>query len=143
MKVLVVGATGVIGKAVVELLQNDHDVIKASHRAGDYKVDLASWESISSLFHKAGKVDAVISTAGLANFGEFAGLKDEDYSLALNNKLMGQVNLVRIGKSFVNKGGSVTLTSGALGPIPGSAAVSLANGGPLSAPRPWRSKAFA
>jgi NAD(P)-dependent dehydrogenase (short-subunit alcohol dehydrogenase family) len=131
MKVLVIGATGTIGKAVVELLQKDHDVIKVGSRNGDYKVDLSSRESIQSLFDQVGKVDAVISTTGLANFGKFDELKDEDYALALNNKLMGQVNLVRIGKKFLNPGGSITLTSGLLAkePIPGSTVVSMANGG--------------
>lgn len=131
MKVLVIGATGTIGKAVVELLQKDHDVIKVGSRSGDYKVDLSSKESIQSLFEQVGKVDAVISTTGLANFGTFDELKDEDYALALNNKLMGQVNLVRIGKAYLNEGGSITLTSGLLAkePIPGSTVVSMANGG--------------
>jgi NAD(P)-dependent dehydrogenase (short-subunit alcohol dehydrogenase family) len=131
MRVLVIGATGTIGKAVVDLLQKDHDVLKVGSRSGDYQVDLSSQESILSLFYKVGKVDAVISTTGLANFGKFTELKDEDYDLALNNKLMGQVNLVRICKSFLNEGGSVTLTSGLLAkePIPGSTVVSMANGG--------------
>lgn len=131
MKVLVIGATGTIGKAVVELLQKDHDVIKVGSRNGDYKVDLSSRESIQSLFDQVGKVEAVISTTGLANFGKFDELMDADYALALNNKLMGQVNLVRIGKNFLNQGGSITLTSGLLAkePIPGSTVVSMANGG--------------
>ncbi len=131
MKVLVVGATGTIGKAVVELLEKDHEVIKVGGRSGEYTVDLSAQESIQSLFDQAGKVDAVISTTGLASFGKFDELKDEDYALALNNKLMGQVNLVRIGKNFLNEGGSITLTSGLLAkePIPGSTVVSMANGG--------------
>ena len=102
MKVLVIGATGTIGKAVVDRLQKHHDVVKVGYRDGDYQVDIASKESIQELFNKVGNVDAVICTTGLANFGAFNELTDEDYSLALNNKLMGQVNVVRIGQRYVN-----------------------------------------
>lgn len=131
MKVLVIGATGTIGKAVVDLIQNTHDVVKVGYRDGDHQVDISSKDSIQALFDKVGKVDAIISTTGLAKFGKFTELTDEDYALALNNKLMGQVNVVRIGQHFLNPGGSITITIGVLGqePIPGSTVISLANGG--------------
>lgn len=43
---------------------------------------------------------------------------------------MGQVNLLRLGREHVNRGGSITLTSGILSrhPMPGSAVISMANG---------------
>ena len=131
MKVLVIGATGTIGKAIVERLQKHHDVVKVGYRDGDFQVDIASKESIQGLFNKVGNVDAVICTTGLANFGTFNELTDEDYTLALNNKLMGQVNVVRIGQHYVNPEGSITITIGVLAqePIPGSTVISLANGG--------------
>ena len=131
MKILVVGATGTIGNAVVELLQKHHSVMKVGYREGDYQVDIASKESIQGLFNNVGKVDAVICTTGVANFGAFHELTDEDYTLALHNKLMGQVNVVRIGQRYVNPGGSITITIGVLAqePIPGSTVISLANGG--------------
>jgi len=131
MKVIVIGATGTIGKAVVDLIQNTHDVVKVGYRDGEYQVDLSSKGSIQALFDQVGEVDAIISTTGLASFGKFNELTDEDYALGLNNKLMGQVNVVRIGQRFLNPGGSITITIGVLGqePIPGSTVVSLANGG--------------
>jgi NAD(P)-dependent dehydrogenase (short-subunit alcohol dehydrogenase family) len=131
MKILVIGATGTIGKKVVALLQeNDHEVISAGHKDGDVKVDLGSKESIAEMFQQIGQVDAVISTAGVANFAALSDLSDADFELALNNKLMGQVNLVRLGSEYVADGGSIVLTSGMLAhePIPGSAAVSMVNG---------------
>ena len=130
MKILVIGATGTIGKAVVERLQPHHSVLKVGYRDGDYQVDIASKESIQGLFTDVGKVDAVICTTGVANFGSFHELTDEDYALALHNKLMGQVNIVRLGQAYVNPGGSLTLTIGVLAhePIPGSTVISLANG---------------
>jgi NAD(P)-dependent dehydrogenase (short-subunit alcohol dehydrogenase family) len=47
------------------------------------------------------------------------------------HKLLGQINLVRLGLRFVADGGSFTLTSGTLSrrPSPGGAAVSVANAG--------------
>lgn len=131
MKILVIGATGTIGKNVVKVLQeNDHSVISAGHKNGDVTVDLASKKSIEAMFEHLEPVDAVISTAGVANFAPFNNLSDEDFALALSNKLMGQVNLVRIGKSYMTKGGSIILTSGVLSrePIPGSVAISMVNG---------------
>ncbi len=130
MRILVIGATGTIGKAVVERLRAGNEVIRAGYKDGDVQVDLGNTDSMQSMFDKTGTVDAVISTAGLANFAPFEALQDADYQLALNNKLMGQINLIRIGRKHVSDGGSITLTSGVLArePIPGSAAVSMANG---------------
>ena len=73
----------------------------------------------------------MVSAAGLARFGPLAGLSDEDFQFSLANKLMGQVNLVRIGLDQIRDGGSFTLTSGVLArsPMPGSAAISLVNAG--------------
>ena len=114
MKILIVGATGTIGKAVAERLSEKHEVIGAGHRDGDYQVDLGSKASIEALFKKVGTVDAVISTAGAANFAPFNDLDDAAFDLALTNKLMGQINLVRLGRDHVSDAGSFTLTAGIL-----------------------------
>lgn len=130
MKVLLIGASGTIGKAVSTALSDDHMIIEANYSGGEVTVDIADKASIKAMFEKVGKVDAVISTAGLANFAPLNAIKDADYELALNNKLMGQLNLVRIGQDFLNESGSITLTSGVLSrePMPGSATISMANG---------------
>ncbi len=131
MKILVIGATGTIGKSVVALLQeNNYEVISAGHKDGEVRVDLGSKESIENMFQQIGQVYAVISTAGVANFAALSDLSDADFELALSNKLMGQVNLVRLGSEYVSEGGSIVLTSGMLAhePIPGSAAISMVNG---------------
>ena len=131
MRVLVVGATGTIGSAVVDLLTGEHEVIAAGHSSGDHQVDLASPVSIRELFEAVGRVDAVISCAGVATFRPLAGLSDADFDSSLGNKLMGQINLARIGVDSIEDGGSITLTSGVLAqePTPGSAAISLVNAG--------------
>lgn len=131
MRIMIVGATGTIGKAVASLLAGDHEIVRVGHSDGEHRVDLGARDSIERLYEAVGPLDAVISTAGLANFGPFAGLDDAAFDLALSNKLLGQVNLVRIGMDRINDGGSFTLTSGILArqPMPGSTAISMANGG--------------
>ncbi len=131
MKVVVIGATGTIGQAVVRLLSSHHDIVGVSHSRGELRVDLASKDSIRTLFKEVGPFDAVISAAGVARFGPLKELSDEDFRLSLENKLMGQVNLLRVGRDYIRDRGSFTLTSGVLSqePTPGSAAISLVNAG--------------
>ena len=129
MKIVLIGATGTIGKAVAGQLEG-HEVIKVAHAGGDFQVDIGDQASIKALFEQVGEVDAIVSTAGLAAFAPLEQLTDEQFELALGNKLMGQVNLVRIGRDYLRKGGSITLTSGVLAqqPMPGSASISMVNG---------------
>lgn len=131
MKVVIIGATGLIGGAVARLVEGDHQVVRVGHSSGEYKVDLGSRESIEQLFEKIGEFDALICAAGNARFKPLMQLGDEDFAFSLANKLMGQVNLVRIGERYIADGGSFTLTSGVLAnrPMPGSAAVSIVNAG--------------
>jgi NAD(P)-dependent dehydrogenase (short-subunit alcohol dehydrogenase family) len=130
MRIIVVGATGTIGKPVADALAARHEVVRAS-RHGDFQVDTSSRESIERFFAAVGPFDALVSAAGSARFKPVQELTDEDFQFSLANKLMGQVNLVRFGLSTVREGGSFTLTSGILGPqpMPGSAAISLVNMG--------------
>jgi NAD(P)-dependent dehydrogenase (short-subunit alcohol dehydrogenase family) len=131
MKIVVIGASGTIGSAVVKLLKQRHQVIAVSRSAGDYRADLTSKVSLETAFGAIGKVDAIVSTAGGAVFKPLAGLTDEDFEKSLQDKLMGQVNVVRTGAPHILAGGSITLTSGILAqhPMPGSAAISLVNAG--------------
>ncbi|WP_432473629.1 short chain dehydrogenase [Amphritea sp. HPY] len=130
MKVLVIGASGTIGQAIVAAISPQHEIITANYKSGDLQVDLSDPKSIQTMFKKAGKLDAVISAAGLASFASLSDHTDNDYQLALENKLMGQINLLRYGREYINKGGSITLTSGILSrqPMPGSASISMVNG---------------
>jgi NAD(P)-dependent dehydrogenase (short-subunit alcohol dehydrogenase family) len=129
MKVVVIGATGTIGSAVVKAIGSRHEVIPVSFIRSEIKVDIADKASITKMFGTTGRVDAVICAAGLAKFGPMASLTDEAFALGLNNKLMGQVNVVRLGMDHVNDNGSFTLTSGILSrrPMKGSTAISLVN----------------
>lgn len=129
MRICVVGGTGTIGSAVADALSDRHEVVRVGNSSGEHQVDLASKASIEAMYEAVGEVDAVASAAGRAAFGGLAELSDDDFRLGLDNKLMGQVNLVRVGRDYVNDGGSFTLVSGILSqePTPGCAAVSPAN----------------
>ncbi len=130
MKILLIGASGTIGQAVAKALNNEHTVIGANYSGGDVNVDIGDKASIEAMFEKVGKIDAIVSTAGLANFAPLHELTDADYALALDNKLMGQINLMRLGQDYLNENGSVTITSGVLAqePMQGSGVISMANG---------------
>lgn len=131
MRIIVVGATGTIGKSVAKLLATEHDVVRVAFRSGDYRVDMSSKESIERMFQEVGHFDALACAAGIARFGSLAELSDEDFQTGLTGKLMGQVNLVRVGMNYISDNGSFTLTSGVLShsPIPGSASISMVNAG--------------
>lgn len=118
MKILVIGASGTVGQGIVNELSRDHQVIRVGKTQGDFQVDLTSEESIKALFAKTGKVDAVISATGGVHFGPLAEMSSAQFDSGLQDKLMGQVRLVLIGKAFVNPGGSFTLTSGILAQQP-------------------------
>jgi NAD(P)-dependent dehydrogenase (short-subunit alcohol dehydrogenase family) len=131
MKVVVIGATGTIGKAVADALtKRGHDVIRASRKSA-VRVDIQDKASLNALFEGNKDVDAVVSCAGGAGWGPLGNLSDDDFALSLSYKLMGQVNVVRVARNKVRDGGSITVTSGILAtkPTPGSAAVSLVNAG--------------
>ncbi len=101
MRVIVVGGAGTIGSAVVAALSARHAVVVVGRKSGTVHVDLASPDSIRAMFQSVGTFDAVISAAGQAKFGSLDELTDADYQFSFSNKLMGQVNLVRIGRQWV------------------------------------------
>lgn len=130
MKIVVIGATGTIGKAVTAVLASRHEVVKVGRTGGDLQVDITDAGSIRALFKRTGRFDALVSTAGRVHFGEFAKITEKEMQVGLKDKLMGQVNLVLIGHEHMNDGGSFTLTAGLLShdPIRYGACASLVNG---------------
>lgn len=131
MKILIIGGNGTIGSKVTSRLKKNHQVIVAARNNGDVKVDLASSSSIKQMYDETGHLDAVICIAGEAKWAPFSELTEEDYEIGLKSKLMGQVNLVRLGESHLNKFGSFTLSTGILAddPVVMTASAAMVNGG--------------
>jgi NAD(P)-dependent dehydrogenase (short-subunit alcohol dehydrogenase family) len=131
MKLLIIGATGTIGHPIAMALAPRHEVVTVSRHSEPLRVDISSSESVRALFAAAGPIDGVISATGAARFKPLAQLGDEDFAFSLQNKLMGQVNVVREALQRVRDGGVIIVTSGILSrlPAPGSGAISLVNAG--------------
>jgi len=134
MKILVIGGTGTIGKTIVEHFSKNHQVIVAGRSSKKYRIDIADTRSIKKLFkkiRKEGKLDAIICAAGEAKWAPFKDLSETDYHVGLRSKLMGQVNVVRLGRKCLKKKGSITLTTGVLAddPVYQTASAAMVNGG--------------
>ena len=114
MRILIVGGNGTVGKAAATELGRRHDIVRAGRSSGDLTVDVMSVESVKAMYAKLGKVDAVITTVGHVHFGPVAAMTPEQFRKGLDDKLMGQVNIVLLGMDHVNDNGSFTLTSGIL-----------------------------
>ncbi|UOQ69780.1 short chain dehydrogenase [Hymenobacter volaticus] len=130
MKILLIGGHGTIGKRVAAALAERHDLTIAGRSSGDVRVDLASVASIDAMFQQLGPIDACICTAGTGYYGDFHTMSQQHLMGGIEGKLLGQVNLVLIGKRYLTTGGSFTLTSGiaAEHPARNGACVAMLNG---------------
>ncbi len=139
LRVLLVGASGVIGRWVHQALADDCTVITAGLDDAQHRVDLADVASIRAMLQAVhsdgGPLDAVISTAGRARFARLADIDAADgqqstYSLGLHDKLMGQVNLALAARAVLKPGGVIVLTTGTTSrePVIGGSSLSMVNG---------------
>lgn len=130
MKILLIGASGIIGTAIAGELGQRHEIVSIGRNSGDEQVDISDSASIRKLFERIGRFDALICAAGNVKFAPLAQMTESDFALGLQDKLMGQVNLLLIGREFANDGASFTFTTGVLShdPISSGASASLVNG---------------
>ncbi|PUZ25814.1 short chain dehydrogenase [Chitinophaga parva] len=113
MKILVIGGQGTIGQRVCAAFrQRGHAVVVAGRNSGDVQVDISQPASITAMFTSTGMVDACICTAGTGYYGPFETMTSAMMMPGIEGKLLGQVNLVLLGKTWLQEGGSFTLTSG-------------------------------
>jgi NAD(P)-dependent dehydrogenase (short-subunit alcohol dehydrogenase family) len=112
MKIVLIGGHGTIGKKVAAALSPRHELIIAGRSSGDIQVDITAATSIEDMFRQLKTVDACICTAGTGYYGDFHTMQEQHMTGGIAGKLMGQVNLVLIGKQYLTEGGSFTLTSG-------------------------------
>ena len=118
MKILLVGASGTLGRAVADELGRDHQILSAGRQHGDFNVDLRDDASVTALFAATGKLDAIIATTGNVHFGPLSEMTPAQFELGLQDKLLGQVRLALLGQHHLNDRGSITLTTGILSEEP-------------------------
>ncbi|WP_028101789.1 short chain dehydrogenase [Pseudoduganella violaceinigra] len=111
-KIIVIGASGTIGKAIVEQLGLRHEVVTAGRSSGQFQVKIEDPASVQALFEQVGKVDGVVVAAGDLHFGPLLDMTPEQFRIGLDSKLMGQVNVLLAAQKHLHEGGSITLTSG-------------------------------
>lgn len=130
MRVVIVGGAGLIGSAIAKELGSRHEIVVVGRKSGTIQMDTTDAASIRAGFQKIGRFDALVSAAGNVKFAPLAQLQAADYEFGLKDKVMGQVNLVLIGREFANDNGSFTLTSGILShdPVVAGSSASMANG---------------
>jgi len=131
MKVILVGASGRIGREIGKLMSDNHSIVRVGVNSGDVQCDYTNKESVASMFNTIGAFDALICVAGGDSvFKKFEELEDDDYRYGFEHKFLGQVGLATLGQKFINDNGSFTFTSGFLSHYPHLASIAT---GPFNA----------
>ena len=128
--ILVIGASGLIGSAVADVLDaRGHHVTRASRSTGE-RVDLRDEDSLVALFDRVGPLDAVVTAVGSVPFKPLSELTQDDFRAGFDDKTLGQISVAALAATRLRDGGSITVTTGILDgrPVPTGAAASVANG---------------
>ncbi|TDE37684.1 short chain dehydrogenase [Actinomadura sp. 6K520] len=131
MKILLIGATGTLGRAVhMVLRERGHEIVTASRTGSEISVDITDPDSIQAMYERAGRIEAVASAAGGVPWKPFAELSAQDVRDGLTGKAFSQIELVRQGSARAAEDGSFTLISGVLvrDPLVRGSMASVANG---------------
>jgi NAD(P)-dependent dehydrogenase (short-subunit alcohol dehydrogenase family) len=131
MKIIIVGASGRIGKQVDKALSFTHDIVRVGARSGDVQCDYTDIISVQAMFEKIGQFNSLISVVGGdSTFKPFNDLEDQDYRYGFERKFLGQIRLFKFGAKLVRNNGSFVFTSGFLSDYPNPASIAT---GPLNA----------
>jgi NAD(P)-dependent dehydrogenase (short-subunit alcohol dehydrogenase family) len=114
MKIVIIGAGGDVGRPVAEELARggQHEIIRVGRTHGDYQVDITRDDSVTALFEKIGRIDAIVAAAGNVILAPIEKMTTADFHRGLQDKLLGQLRVALVGQHYLNDGGSITLTSG-------------------------------
>lgn len=63
MKIILIGASGTLGKGIDKELGERHEIVRVGHSSGDFQVDISDSDSIRALFEKTGRFDALVAAS--------------------------------------------------------------------------------
>ena len=131
MKIVIIGASGRIGREVDKALAGQYDIVRVGAHKGDILCDYTDPSSVRAMFENVGRFDALVSVVGGdSTFKSFQNLEDADYRYGFERKFLGQIRLLRIGESHVRDSGCFVFTSGFLSHYPNPTSIAT---GPLNA----------
>ena len=131
MKILIIGASGKIGREIDKALADGNEIVRVGATSGDYQCDFTSNDSIIDMFRAVGAYHHLIAVVGAdSSFKKFEELTDDDYRYGFERKFLGQVRLATHGQAYIADNGSITLTSGFLKDYPNPFSIAT---GPLNA----------
>jgi uncharacterized protein (TIGR01777 family) len=96
MKILISGASGLIGSALVQTLENDgHEILRLSHSDSDGDASTATWQPEKGIFPDAQKaklqgLEAAFHLAGENVFGRW----DDDKKRAIRDSRVGSTHIL-------------------------------------------------
>ena len=141
-KVVLLGGTSGIGLATALAVANEGAsvvVVSSSQQKVDealtilpedsngFAADLGDEQQIEQLFKKIGEFDHLVFTAGDAlKFSKLTGLNIDEAKQSINLRFWGAIMAAKHGAPLIRKGGSITLTTGALGKRPRKGTVVIA-----------------
>ena len=105
MKVILVGASGNIGRGVGRAVSANHQVVRVGLSDGDVQCDYTDPESVRSMFATVGSYDALVSAVGGdSRFLPFEELSDDDFRYGFERKFLSQIRLMTLGQPTIRDG---------------------------------------
>ncbi|RZL18916.1 MAG: SDR family oxidoreductase [Pedobacter sp.] len=133
-KVVLFGGTSGIGLATAKAVANEGAlviVVSSSHKRVDeallllpkdsigFAADLGDEKQVDELFKMIGEFDHLVFTAGdVLEFKELSAINISEAKQSINLRFWGAIMAAKHGAPLIKAGGSITLTTGALGMRP-------------------------
>lgn len=84
MKIILLGASGIIGSEIDRALSPNHEIVRAG-RNGDVKVDYTDTQSVKAMLEQVGKFDALVVAVGVERErGHLPVLRGDRYRVAVD-----------------------------------------------------------